>query len=234
MRARILHTNNKIPGGLGAWPTTICGHASGFRVHFTRPRWKLRLLYSWPAGSGPGSVNDAYFRFVTDMGATAPNCGKGGKGGKSGKSGKSGKILILPPGYKGDVHPPLGAWELGRWEEVLRRQVHQLHELAYPLYEFPGGRQARRSHQDVRGQLEGLSAGQREDAADREFVAPSAGARLCWLPNGIANPGAARKSRGRGGCPRASVRVARQGETSILRSADARCDAHPTGDSKSR
>lgn len=42
-----------------------------------------------PPGSGPGTVNDAYFRFVVDMGAPGPDKGKGGK------------YLILPPDYKG-------------------------------------------------------------------------------------------------------------------------------------
>ena len=44
-----------------------------------------------PAGAGPGTVNDAYFRFVIDMGAPGPDRGKGGK------------YLILPPGYKGTI-----------------------------------------------------------------------------------------------------------------------------------
>jgi hypothetical protein len=44
-----------------------------------------------PAGAGPGTVNDAYFRFVTDMGAPGPDRGRGGK------------YLILPPGYEGEV-----------------------------------------------------------------------------------------------------------------------------------
>jgi len=42
-----------------------------------------------PAGSGPGTVNDAFFRFVIDMGAPGPDKGKGGK------------YLIVPPDYKG-------------------------------------------------------------------------------------------------------------------------------------
>jgi len=42
-----------------------------------------------PAGSGPGTVNDAFFRFVVDMGAPGPDRGKGGK------------YLIVPPGYEG-------------------------------------------------------------------------------------------------------------------------------------
>ncbi|HFE65616.1 MAG TPA: DUF1254 domain-containing protein [Chloroflexi bacterium] len=44
-----------------------------------------------PPGSGPGTVNDAYFRFVIDMGSPGPDRGQGGK------------YLILPPEYEGDV-----------------------------------------------------------------------------------------------------------------------------------
>ncbi|WEM40883.1 DUF1254 domain-containing protein [Photobacterium sp. DA100] len=44
-----------------------------------------------PPGMGPTTVNDAFFRFVTDMGAVGPDRGKGGK------------YLILPPDYEGDV-----------------------------------------------------------------------------------------------------------------------------------
>ncbi len=44
-----------------------------------------------PAGAGPGTVDDAYFRFVIDMGAPGPDRGKGGK------------YLLLPPDYDGDV-----------------------------------------------------------------------------------------------------------------------------------
>lgn len=42
-----------------------------------------------PPGSGPGTVNDAYFRFVVDMGAPGPDRGKGGK------------YLIVPAAYDG-------------------------------------------------------------------------------------------------------------------------------------
>lgn len=44
-----------------------------------------------PPGSGPGTVNDAFFRFVIDMGAPGPDRGKGGK------------YLLLPPEYDGDI-----------------------------------------------------------------------------------------------------------------------------------
>jgi len=44
-----------------------------------------------PQGSGPSTVNDAFFRFVTDMGAPGPDKGKGGK------------YLILPEAYEGEV-----------------------------------------------------------------------------------------------------------------------------------
>ncbi len=49
-----------------------------------------------PAGAGPSTVNDAFFRFVTDMGAPGPDRGQGGK------------YLILPPDYEGDLAPPVG------------------------------------------------------------------------------------------------------------------------------
>jgi hypothetical protein len=42
-----------------------------------------------PAGSGPGTVDDAFFRFVIDMGSPGPDRGKGGK------------YLIVPADYKG-------------------------------------------------------------------------------------------------------------------------------------
>jgi hypothetical protein len=47
------------------------------------------LVIEVPPGMGPGTVNDAFFRFVIDMGAPGPDRGKGGK------------YLILPPGYEG-------------------------------------------------------------------------------------------------------------------------------------
>ena len=46
------------------------------------------LVIEVPPGTGPGTVNDAFFRFVVDMGAPGPDKGQGGK------------YLILPPGYK--------------------------------------------------------------------------------------------------------------------------------------
>jgi hypothetical protein len=52
-----------------------------------------------PPGTGPGTVNDAFFRFVTDTGAPGPDKGKGGK------------YLILPPDYDGELDPPVGGME---------------------------------------------------------------------------------------------------------------------------
>ncbi|WP_319524521.1 DUF1254 domain-containing protein [uncultured Desulfosarcina sp.] len=49
------------------------------------------LVIEVPPGTGPGTVNDAYFRFVVDMGAPGPDRGKGGK------------YLILPPDYEGEA-----------------------------------------------------------------------------------------------------------------------------------
>ena len=52
-----------------------------------------------PAGAGPGTVNDAFFRFVVDMGAPGLDKGKGGK------------YLILPHDYEGALQGPIGGME---------------------------------------------------------------------------------------------------------------------------
>ena len=44
-----------------------------------------------PPGCGPGTLNDAWFRFVVDMGRPGPDRGQGGR------------YLILPAGYEGEV-----------------------------------------------------------------------------------------------------------------------------------
>jgi hypothetical protein len=44
-----------------------------------------------PAGCGPGTVNDAWFRFVVDMGAPGPDRGQGGR------------YLIVPEDHEGDL-----------------------------------------------------------------------------------------------------------------------------------
>ncbi|MES2438076.1 MAG: DUF1254 domain-containing protein [Verrucomicrobiota bacterium] len=44
-----------------------------------------------PRGCGPGTVDDAYFRFVVDMGIPGPDRGEGGK------------YLIVPESYKGEL-----------------------------------------------------------------------------------------------------------------------------------
>ncbi len=52
-----------------------------------------------PPDCGPGTVNDAYFRFVTDMGIPGPDAGKGGK------------YLVLPPDYEGEIEGQIGSKE---------------------------------------------------------------------------------------------------------------------------
>ncbi len=52
-----------------------------------------------PPKCGPGTVNDAFFRFVTDMGIPGPDKGEGGH------------YLILPPDYEGDLNPPVGGMQ---------------------------------------------------------------------------------------------------------------------------
>jgi hypothetical protein len=57
------------------------------------------MVIEIPAGMGPSTVNDAFFRFVADMGGPGLDKGKGGK------------YLILPPDYDGDLDPPEGGFE---------------------------------------------------------------------------------------------------------------------------
>ena len=65
-----------------------------------------------PPKTGPGTVNDAYFRFVVDMGGPGPDRGQGGK------------YLILPPDYEGPLNGPIGGTEnRGQRREIFRRQV---------------------------------------------------------------------------------------------------------------
>ncbi|CCV14362.1 DUF1254 domain-containing protein [Mesorhizobium sp. STM 4661] len=52
-----------------------------------------------PPKTGPGTVNDAFFRFVVDMGAPGLDRGAGGK------------YMILPPDYEGALNPPVGGME---------------------------------------------------------------------------------------------------------------------------
>jgi len=49
------------------------------------------MVLEIPEGAGPGTINDAFFRFVVDMGAPGPDRKKGGT------------YVILPPEYTGDI-----------------------------------------------------------------------------------------------------------------------------------
>ena len=53
-----------------------------------------------PPGCGPGTVNDAFSRFVIDMGVPGPDRGQGGK------------YLLLPPDYEGELAPAAGSHEV--------------------------------------------------------------------------------------------------------------------------
>tara|TARA_R100000027_G_scaffold7932_3_gene5976 strand:+ start:1374 stop:2921 length:1548 start_codon:yes stop_codon:yes gene_type:complete len=55
------------------------------------------MVVEIPPHCGPGTVNDAFFRFVTDMGIPGPDAGKGGK------------YLILPPDYEGEIEGKIGS-----------------------------------------------------------------------------------------------------------------------------
>ena len=90
-----------------------------------------------PPGSGPGTVNDAFFRFVVDMGFPGPDQGKGGK------------YLIVPARLPGRA-PERG---------IFRRAIPVACELADPS-RFPRGWQAGRGVEDVPRGRQGLSAQQ--------------------------------------------------------------------------
>jgi len=106
-----------------------------------------------PAGTGPGTVDDAFFRFVIDLGAPGPDAGKGGK------------YLILPPDYKGEQahrgRRPSG----GQWREVLRRSIHVLRELGTAA-RLPRRWQTRCCHQDVQRRRQSLFAGEERQPAE--------------------------------------------------------------------
>ena len=78
-------------------------------------------MIEFPPGSGPGTVNDAFFRFVVDMGGPGPDQGKGGK------------YLIVPPDTRANSQK----------ERLLRCAFPIVRELADPS-RLPRRRQAGR------------------------------------------------------------------------------------------
>ena len=59
-----------------------------------------------PPECGPSTVNDAFFRFVTDMGMPGPDRGAGGK------------YLLLPPDYEGE----LSVSKDQKWGQSIKRK----------------------------------------------------------------------------------------------------------------
>ena len=102
-----------------------------------------------PPGCGPTTVNDAWFRFVTDMGKPGPDRGQGGK------------YLIVPPGYDGRV--PDG---------LLRVGVAVADQLADPARPARR-RQARRADRELPRGPAGLPAVQADDPPAMEFISMS-------------------------------------------------------------
>ncbi len=76
------------------WPTGNTGtvYVFGFfDLKKTGP-----LVIEMPGKAGPGFVDDGWMRWVTDLGPTGPDRGKGGT------------YVLLPPDYKGNIKAPLG------------------------------------------------------------------------------------------------------------------------------
>ena len=81
-------------------PLFLTGNTSTvYAVPFLNLKKDGPTVIEIPKGAGPGTVNDAYFRFVIDMGAPGPDRGQGGK------------YLILPPDYDGELEGPIGGKE---------------------------------------------------------------------------------------------------------------------------
>ena len=81
-------------------PLFLTGNTSTvYAVPFLNLKKDGPTVIEIPKGAGPGTVNDAYFRFVIDMGAPGPDRGQGGK------------YLILPPDYNGELEGPIGGKE---------------------------------------------------------------------------------------------------------------------------
>ena len=94
------YNSNQVPifdNLMDSKPIFLTGNTSTvYAVPFLNLKKDGPTVVEIPAGAGPGTVNDAYFRFIIDMGAPGPDRGKGGK------------YLILPPDYTGDLEGPIG------------------------------------------------------------------------------------------------------------------------------
>ncbi len=62
-----------------------------YAVSFIDMKKDGAMVIEIPPGAGPGTLDDAFFRFVVDMGAPGPDRKKGGT------------YVILPPDYEGDL-----------------------------------------------------------------------------------------------------------------------------------
>lgn len=74
------HTKVMLMAPLNSNPLFLTGNtdtvygSTFFNLEETGP-----MVIEIPAGLGPGTINDAFFRFVADTGAPGPDKGKGGK-----------------------------------------------------------------------------------------------------------------------------------------------------------
>jgi len=77
---------------LNSTPLFLTGNSTTvYCVSFIDLQKEGVMVIEIPAGAGPGTLDDAFFRFVVDMGAPGPDRKKGGT------------YIILPPDYKGDL-----------------------------------------------------------------------------------------------------------------------------------
>ena len=77
---------------LDSTPLFLTGNSTTvYCVSFIDLKKDGAMVLEIPPGAGPGTIDDAFFRFIVDMGAPGPDRKKGGT------------YIILPPNYKGDL-----------------------------------------------------------------------------------------------------------------------------------
>ena len=107
-----------------------------------------------PPGTGPGTVNDAFFRFVTDTGPPGPDQGQGWQ-----VPDPSARLQWGSQSSVGGMEAEVAA------DDVFRRQVDQLGELVHRA-RLPQGRQAGLLQQVVPGRPEDLLPRQDSEPAE--------------------------------------------------------------------
>jgi len=77
------------------------------------------IVIEIPAGIGPGFMDDAWMRWLIDMGPTGPDKGKGGT------------YVFLPPDYQGDIEAPIGGAKV---KMKIGNEMREVYAVKSPTY----------------------------------------------------------------------------------------------------